>query len=265
MPVYLFALSQHSQPELWKLTLSFCIIHFLLYPASNGFNSYYDRDEGSIGGLKDPPPVKNDLLYTSLALDALAIALGFIISPQFSLMLFIYGLVSKAYSHPAIRLKKYAIPAWLTAGIFQGGFTYCMVLQGLNDLIFTDQHLIATLLSTLMILGFYPLTQIYQHDEDKKRGDITISYLAGIRGTFILSGLVFTVAFAGFGYFFYLYYGLEFFGLFMLFLSPALLYFLWWAGKCWRNPLAASYKPAMHMNLSGSMTLSLFFLYLFLR
>ena len=32
----------------------FLVFHFLLYPASNGFNSYFDRDEGPIGGSRDP-------------------------------------------------------------------------------------------------------------------------------------------------------------------------------------------------------------------
>jgi hypothetical protein len=28
----------------------FVILHLLLYPASNGFNSYHDRDTGPVGG-----------------------------------------------------------------------------------------------------------------------------------------------------------------------------------------------------------------------
>ena len=107
LPVFLFALST-SEPVNWVDTLvAAFILHILLYPASNGYNSFFDKDEGSIGGLKSPPAVNNSLYYTSIALDLVAIILGTIfISFTFSMMILTYGLVSKAYSHPAIRLKK---------------------------------------------------------------------------------------------------------------------------------------------------------------
>jgi hypothetical protein len=35
-------------------TAIFIILHLLVYPASNGYNSYMDRDETPIGGLKNP-------------------------------------------------------------------------------------------------------------------------------------------------------------------------------------------------------------------
>ena len=110
LPVFLFSLAVSpnisSGPVLW----TFIIIHFFLYPASNGFNSYFDKDEKSIGGLKHPPPVNKGLYYLSLLFDAIAIVLGvIIINIPFAILLFIYGLVSKAYSHPQIRLKKLPI------------------------------------------------------------------------------------------------------------------------------------------------------------
>jgi len=95
----------------------------MLYPASNGYNSYFDKDEKSIGGLKNPPPVNTSLYYFSILLDIAAIVIAFWkISLLFSIMLLIYGLISKAYSHPSVRLKKYPILGWLTVGIFQGSF-----------------------------------------------------------------------------------------------------------------------------------------------
>src|ERR1700741_5295092 len=101
MPVYLFALCISPNVSINSLLWSFVIIHLLLYPASNGYNSYFDKDEKSIGGLKNPPPVNKSLYYTSLLFDAAAIILAFLkISLLFAIMIFIYGLISKAYSHP---------------------------------------------------------------------------------------------------------------------------------------------------------------------
>ncbi|WP_223285001.1 hypothetical protein [Hymenobacter qilianensis] len=56
MPVFWFGLSALREPfSLWRAAGVFVVLHVLAYPASNGYNSYYDRDEGSIGGLKKPP------------------------------------------------------------------------------------------------------------------------------------------------------------------------------------------------------------------
>ncbi len=76
MPTYLFALNCAEKPIPWKTVLVFFILHFLLYPASNSYNSYYDRDTDSIGLLKNPPPVEKELLTVSLMLDALAVLLS---------------------------------------------------------------------------------------------------------------------------------------------------------------------------------------------
>jgi hypothetical protein len=83
---FLFALAVSPNFTASQLLWSFVIIHLLLYPASNGYNSYFDKDEKSIGGLKNPPPVNKTLYYAALLLDALAIVLGwFFISIWFGL------------------------------------------------------------------------------------------------------------------------------------------------------------------------------------
>src|SRR5688572_19464666 len=108
LPAYLFALSISPNLGERNLLWSFLIIHLLLYPASNGYNSYFDKDEKSIGGLKNPPPVTKELYYVSLLLDVAAVVLAMIlINKEFAIMVLVYGLISKAYSHPSVRLKKY--------------------------------------------------------------------------------------------------------------------------------------------------------------
>src|SRR5688572_17864876 len=95
LPVFLFSLATSPNVSEDALLWTFLIVHIFLYPASNGYNSYFDKDEKSIGGLKNPPPVKKGLYYLALLFDAVAIALGLIkISIAFAVMLLIYGLVS---------------------------------------------------------------------------------------------------------------------------------------------------------------------------
>src|SRR5690606_40550030 len=62
----------------------------------------------------------------------LSLVLGLIIHVSFSSMLLVYSLVSMAYSHPAIRIKKYPYGSWLIAGFFQGCFTLVMAYSGLT-------------------------------------------------------------------------------------------------------------------------------------
>lgn len=198
LPVFLFALGAYPDIELQKALLVFFILHLLLYPASNGYNSYFDKDEGSIGGLKNPPKVSKELYYTSLVFDFFALAMGLLLSWQFAFMLLVYGLVSKAYSHPLVRLKKMPIIGWLAAGFFQGSFTFLMVLVGINGLSVNEFlqpiYLVPSLLSSLLLWGSYPMTQVYQHEEDANRGDQTLSLKLGIRGTFHFTALMFSVA-----------------------------------------------------------------------
>ena len=139
LPVFLFSLAISPNITGKSILWTFIIVHFFLYPASNGYNSYFDKDEKSIGGLKNPPPVKKGLYYLSLLFDVIAIVLGFLlINPTFAFMLLIYGLVSKAYSHPAIRLKKLPVTGWLVAGLFQGLFTFMMCYIGINKYSFEN-------------------------------------------------------------------------------------------------------------------------------
>lgn len=272
MPVYWFALSQAPVFD-WKLALGvFVLLHGLIYPASNAYNSYYDKDESPIGGLENPPPVSKALYYTAWGLDLLAIILAYWWSGWvLALALWIYSTVSKAYSNDKIRLKKYPILSWLVVGIFQGGFVYLSIMQALGNLSLTDlgqqQYWLPALLSTLNLLGFYPMTQIYQHKEDAQRGDLTMSRLLGIRGTFVFTALVFALVSGGF----YLFFqekqllGYPTFVWYVLFLSPVLLFFHVWLIKVWKNPAEANFKNTMLLNVSGAICLNLFFMFIFLE
>ena len=179
LPVFLFAASVSGVYWTKEWWIVFVVLHLLVYPASNGYNSYFDKDEESIGGLKNPPVVTRELYVASLLLDTIALLLSCYLSWPFCLMVFIYGVISKAYSHPSIRLKKFPIYGWLAAGIFQGYFTYLTVCLGLQNLVFSQLQTfsiqIPAVLSSILLFGSYPMTQVYQHKEDGRRGDKTLS------------------------------------------------------------------------------------------
>lgn len=259
MPVFLLALSQAQEIDLPYALISFLIIHLLVYPASNGYNSYIDKDTGSIGGIERPPQPTKALLYVTVAMDLLALALGaMLINYEFSLCLLVYILASKAYSSTWIRLKKYAVAGFLTVVIFQGAFTYYMSVAGITgQLMQLDKAAVFILLAcSFQIAGAYPLTQIYQHEQDKQDGVITLSYRLGYRRTFF-----FTIAmFAACNVFYFLYFDhirrVSQFYLVQLFFLPLVAYFMYWFYKVWKDTRYASFKYAMGMNLIAALCMN---------
>ena len=267
MPFFLFAASQASKPNLLFLTLSFFIIHLFFYPASNAYNSYYDKDEESIGGLENPPPVDKELYVVSLIFDLIALVLSFMISWQFALMIFIIGLASKAYSHPAIRLKKFPVIGLLTVAFFQGAYTFLMSFYAIGDAsmneMLNSRTLSAAGLCSLMLFGSYPMTQVYQHNEDGRRGDKTMSRMLGIEGTFLWTGGIFFLATMGFVYYFISYYSWQLALIFMVFLFPTLVYFFLWFFRVRKDKRAADFKSTMRLNALSSLSFIAFFVFLF--
>ena len=261
MPVFWFALSQSSHPEAGRTWAVLLIIHLLLYPASHAYNSYYDKDEESIGLLASPPPVDKTLWWVAWGLDGLALLLGVWVGWPFVVYLLVYGFISKAYSHDRIRLKKYPVLSWLVVGLCQGGLTFLATYQAINRLPLSDlmqpKLFLAAGLCSMNILAIYPLTQVYQHAEDGRRGDLTMSRWLGIRGTFWCTGLIFALAMAGFYIFFRgqtSFYGLQ------LCLLPATGYFVIWYSRVHRKPKAANYQSAMRMTLLAGIGLNTFFI-----
>lgn len=263
MPVFLFATAVSPQFPFFEATVVFIALHLFLYPASNGYNSWFDKDEKSIGGLKAPPKVHKELLYYSLLFDALAVITGFLVSWEFALMCFIYGIISRAYSNDKTRLKKYPIISWLTVTVFQGGFMFLATYLALNHLTFQDllqnSILYPAILSTAMLMGSYPMTQVYQHEEDAKRGDMTLSRLLGIRGTFIFTMLVFAVAMAGFSAYFTTFFTIKITIWLNLALLPVLIFFLNWFRKIWKDGTKADFTNTMQLNVISASCFNLFF------
>jgi 4-hydroxybenzoate polyprenyltransferase len=264
MPVYWFALSAAPTIALHEAIWAFIALHFFVYPASNGFNSFYDKDEKSIGGLENPPPVTTNLLYVSLFVDFIGILVGFLVSWQFALALFIYGLASKAYSYDKIRLKKYPIISLLVVAFFQGAFIFVIVYQAVTKETWHNSLqtpiLLPALLNSLMLVGSYPMTQIYQHEEDGKRGDLTMSRLLGIRGTFIYTMAIFGIAILGLSYYFWQFMGTNKLIIFHVAMFPVLSFFLYWLVKTFKDETQANYKNMMWLNFLSALCLNACFI-----
>ena len=263
MPVFLFAVSQAPRLNWLDTILTFIIWHLLVYPASNGYNSYFDKDEGSIALIEKPPQVDKSLYNFSLVLDSIAVLLSIYVSWILMLAVLIYGIFSKMYSHPAFRLKKYPVISFLIVFIFQGACVYWSTyasVSGLDTLSGWNLNFtLAGLICSCLIGATYPLTQVYQHEEDSKRGDKTLSIVLGIRGSFYFSALLFILsAILLFSY----WYRLEMmnnFWLFLILVLPVFAVFINWLLKVYRDPAQANFKNMSRMTLLSSIMLLIYF------
>ena len=261
MPVFLLAISKENNVEWGQAIGAFFILHLLVYPSSNGYNSYIDRDETSIGGLEKPPMPTKKLYYITIIMDSLAVLLSFLcVNATFAACLLLYIGASRAYSSPQIRLKKYPFAGFGIVILFQGAFTYFItILACRNEMLgLTTNEMLILTATSLQIAGAYPLTQVYQHEADRKDGVTTISYVLGYNGTFVFSALMLLLCNLFYGIYFYRTEQLYSFYLLELLFCPPLVYFIRWFRDVLRDSRAANFKNTMRMNLFSAASMLIF-------
>lgn len=267
LPISLFSL-YYIQPELnLQLLLVLVIWHFLVFPASNGYNSYHDRDQGPIGVLAAPPPPTVQLLRVANSLDLLAILLSLLINIYFTVLVIAFIAISRLYSSRSVRIKKYPLPAFFIVCLCQGSGVFCANIIGLSSPdLFKDQTIIYSAIACYFFIGtLYPLSQIYQHEADAKDGVRTISMLFGKKGTFIFSGCMFLLA-TLFIYLSFQHKGeLINFWLFDIVMFPAIVFFINWAARSFRNMSHVNFKNTMIMLVLSSALNNIYFLILLIK
>lgn len=149
------------------------------------FNSAFDRDVEDVAYLRAPPPPPRSLAAFSLALMIAGLAPAAAVSPRFLLVVAACIPLSAAYSHPATRWK--GIPGVdLAVNMvgYGGGTTVAGLVAGRAALGLPDAWpgpggwwLAAGF--CLLFGSFYPLTQLYQLEADRDRGDRTLAAALG--------------------------------------------------------------------------------------
>ncbi len=196
-----------SPPLDWSVPASawFCWV-VLLNGATLAFNSSFDRDTGPVAYLPDPPPPPGWLAVASLAAMAAGALIGWAtVAPGFGLVLAGCMVLSVLYSHPRSRWKsRPGLDLLVNVAGYGAGTTAAGLLagkaawgasQGLNP---ADRLYVAGF--GLLFGSFYPLTQIYQTDQDAARGDRTLTTALGPRPALRLAlglGLAAAAAFLG--------------------------------------------------------------------
>ena len=261
-PIYFFALAQVTEINWFNAVLIFIILHFIIYPASNGYNSYMDRDTESIGGLEKPPPPTRELYWVTIVLDLIGILLSLFIGPIFTLVMLFYIGASKAYSYRGIRLKKFPYLGYLVVIAFQGAVTFWLVYYGSNQSQIVTVPWQGMVICSLLVGGFYPLTQIYQHKQDLDDGVSTISFKLGYSGTFIFCAMVYILAWIFMAQFFINKEQGDQLLIIGIFFIPVIVYFIRWFVLVRKNYKEANFKNTMKMNWLAATCTNISFLIL---
>lgn len=259
VPVYLFALSQLPVINTANAIIVFILLHLLVYPASNGYNSYMDRDVSSIGGVRQPLQPTKQLFYITFVMDVISVLLAVFVSPFFSAGVLLYIVASRLYSYRGIRLKKYPVLGFLVVFLFQGALIFWLTYHACHPNLTFQIPIIPCLISSCLIGALYPLTQIYQHEADQADGVTTLSMLVGKKGTFIISALLFATAASLLFFWFESREQRNFFYLFLLITAPVVLLFLYWTNKVFHNPAMADFKHSLLMNLVATCCTTVYF------
>jgi lycopene elongase/hydratase (dihydrobisanhydrobacterioruberin-forming) len=143
-------------------------------------NSAYDRDEGDVAYLRRPPPPPVHLAGFGFGLMVLGLAASFALPAEYRAAYAVCLVLSVLYSVPPFRLKAVPGADWI---INMWGFGTLTPYAG-----WAATGISLDLTRGLVLLGFcplfaalYPLTQIYQIEEDSRRGDRTLAVTLGPR------------------------------------------------------------------------------------
>jgi 4-hydroxybenzoate polyprenyltransferase len=162
-------------------------------------NSVFDKDEGDIGYLNSPPALPRYLLHFSLALLSGGQALAFLLPVGFRIAYAICFLLSVLYSVPPFRFKAVAGVDWVINMWGFGTFTPYAAWAATGRPLDLGHGLVLLAFCPLFA-GLYPLTQLYQFDEDRRRGDRTLALILGMRASLWVATLCTLLAFALFAW-----------------------------------------------------------------
>src|SRR5438045_4850261 len=157
-------------------------------------NSVFDRDEGDIGYLNAPPPLPRYLLRVSVALLLGGQLLALTLPAGFQIAYAICFVLSLLYSVPPFRFKAVAGVDWLINMWGFGTLTPYAAWAATGRPLDVGYGVVLLAFCPLFA-GLYALTQLYQFDEDRRRGDRTVALILGMRASLVVATLSTLIAF----------------------------------------------------------------------
>jgi len=178
----------------WPLLGAWLAWVALLNGGTLAYNSAWDRDTGPVAYLRRPPQPPRWLGRASLGAMVGGAGLGALaVGPAFGALTAACVALSTAYSHPRPRLKgRPGLDLLVNMAGYGAGTTLAGWLAARAALppqapAPVVPAALAALAFGLLFGSFYPLTQVYQAEADRARGDRTLATRLGVRRALALS------------------------------------------------------------------------------
>ncbi len=162
-------------------------------------NSAFDRDEGDVAYLRAPPPPPRGLARFGMGLMVAGLAVAVLLPAGYRVAYGLCVLLSVMYSVPPLRLKAVAGLDWLINMVGFGTLTAYAGWAATGVPVDATGWLVLLAFCPLFA-GFYPLTQLYQVEEDRARGDRTLAVALGTARSLALAVASVAVAFGLFAW-----------------------------------------------------------------
>jgi 4-hydroxybenzoate polyprenyltransferase len=188
-----------SGEQLGPAILALVIWVVFLNGGTLAINSVFDRDEGDIGYLNVPPPLPRYLLHFSVGLLVGGQLLALMLPVGFQIAYAICFVLSVLYSVPPFRFKAVAGVDWVI-NMWGFGTLTPYAAWAATGRPLDIGHGLVLLAFCPLFAGLYPLTQLYQFDEDRRRGDRTLALILGMRLSLIVATACILIAFGLFGW-----------------------------------------------------------------
>ncbi|WP_103665670.1 UbiA family prenyltransferase [Gracilimonas amylolytica] len=173
--------------------LQFLNVHVLLFGGATAYNSWWDKDEGPIGGLKSHPKMRRWMWPASMVMQYVGLIWAFYVGWNYVIIYAISMLFFWLYSSPLTRWKGKPVLSLVAIGISTGTNSFFMGFLAAGGYPITWFEDVTALGVACLVLSLYPVSQIYQTEEDIKRGDHTFASRFGLRGVKWLFAILFPI------------------------------------------------------------------------
>ncbi len=172
------------QPELdlRAFLVQFANVHLLLLGGATAYNSFWDRDEGPIGGLRHPPPAPTWTRPAAWLVQFVGLGLAASAGGTFVAVYLLAMLLFWLYSTPAIRWKAHPHKSLAVIGVGNGLGLFFLGYLAAGPEPPRLEVVAAGTGVALLLMSLYPASQVYQLADDARRGDRTFARCYGLRG-----------------------------------------------------------------------------------
>lgn len=169
------------RPALEPFIIQFFVVHVLLNGGVTAYNSFWDDDDGPIGGVEHPPKMAPWMHHAAIVVQLAGLPFAWRAGAVFTGLYVATMALSVAYSRKGPRWKGHPILSLVAVGIGTGTNTFWMGALAAGRAMDVELA-VAGAGVALLLLSLYPVSQVFQIEEDASNGDRTFAVAYGLSG-----------------------------------------------------------------------------------